>query len=320
MPENNITLDGARKMLLDSPRTLIYSHGHPDADTLGSALALKLALEKAGNEAYVTCLDPIPQRLAFLADAPVPEGFEPTLVCAVDVASYRMLGVKDDGLRGRIDLKIDHHRTGEDYAKYNYTDAGSAACGEIIYDLVGDLLDADIARPLYAAIASDTGCFRFSNTTADTHRKAASLTEYGVNVGGLNHLLFESRSKGEIAALKLALSSLEYHCGGRLAIVCFTNEDKEKYGFDDDCISAHNSLTREIEGVELGITVRQKATDPGLWKISMRSGEGVDASAVCGIFGGGGHIRAAGCEISAPDAKTACLTVLAEAVKVFEHE
>ena len=70
----------------------------------------------------------------------------------------------------------------------------------------------------------------------------------------------------------------------------------------------------------MGITVRQKATDPGLWKISMRSAEGVDASAVCGIFGGGGHIRAAGCEISAPDAKTACLTVLAEAVKVFEHE
>ncbi len=320
MPENNITLDGARKILFDSPRTLIYSHGHPDADTLGSALALKLALKKAGRESYVTCLDPIPQRLSFLADEPVPDGFEPTLVCAVDVASYRMLGIKDESLRGRIDLKIDHHRTGEDYAKFNYTDDGSAACGEIIFDLLGDAVDAEIAEPLYAAIASDTGCFRFSNTTARTHIIAARLTEHGINVGGINHRLFESRSQGEVAALKLALSSLEYHCGGRLAIVCFTNEDKEKYGFDDDNISAHNSLTREIEGVELGITVRQKANDPEVWKISMRSGEKVDASALCGVFGGGGHIRAAGCEITAPDKATACRTVLREAVKVFENE
>lgn len=320
MPENNITLAEARGMLFASPRTLIYSHGHPDADTLGSALALKLALKKAGREAYVTCLDPIPQRLCFLADEPLPADFEPTLVCAVDVASYRMLGIKDDSLRGRIDLKIDHHRTGEDYAKFNYTDECSAACGEIIFDLLGEDIDTDIAEPLYAAIASDTGCFRFSNTTADTHRKAAALMELGVDVGALNHRLFESRSQGEVAALKLALDSLEYHCGGRLAIVCFTNEDKEKYGFDDDNISAHNSLTREIEGVELGITVRQKPNDPTAWKISMRSGESVDASALCGVFGGGGHVRAAGCEITAPDAKTARDIILCEAVKVFRNE
>ncbi|MBQ3101194.1 MAG: DHH family phosphoesterase [Clostridia bacterium] len=320
MPENNITLDGARKMLLDSPRTLIYTHGHPDADTLGSALALKLALKKAGCEAYVTCLDPIPARLAFLADEPMPEGFEPDLVCAVDVASYMMLGIKDDSLRGRIDLKIDHHRIGEDYAKFNYTDEASAACGEIIFDLLGGDIDGEIAAPLYAAVASDTGCFRFSNTTARTHVIAARLTEYGVDTARLNHLLFESRSVGEIAALRLALESLEYHCGGRLAIVCFTNEDKKKYGFDDDCISAHNSLTREIEGVELGITLRQKSNDPDAWKISMRSGESVDVSALCGVFGGGGHIRAAGCEITAPDAKTARETILHEAVKAFENE
>ena len=320
MPENNITLESAREMLFGSPRTLIYAHGHPDADTLGSTLALKLALKKAGREAYVTCLDPIPARLAFLADEPMPEGFDPTLICAVDVASYRMLGIKDDSLRDKIDLKIDHHRTGEDYAKFNYTDADSAACGEIIFDLLGDLIDSDVAAPIYAAVASDTGCFRFSNTTARTHIIAARLFEYGVDAANINHRLFESRSKGEISSLKLALDSLEYHCGGRLAIVCFTNDDKEKYGFDDDNISAHNSLTREIEGVELGITVRQKATDPETWKISMRSGERIDVSALCGIFGGGGHIRAAGCEIKAPDKATACAAVLAEAVKVFEHE
>lgn len=320
MPENNITLESAREMLFASPRTLIYTHGHPDADTLGSALALKLALKKSGCEAYVTCLDPIPVRLAFLADEPMPADFAPTLVCAVDVASYRMLGIKDESLRGKIDLKIDHHRTGEDYAKFNYTEADSAACAEIIFDLLDGLIDADIAAPIYAALASDTGCFRFSNTTARTHIIAARLCEYGVDAANINHRLFESRSKGEIAALKLALSSLEYRCGGKLALVCFTNGDKEEYGFDDDCISAHNSLTREIEGVELGITVRQKVTDPETWKISMRSGESVDASALCGIFGGGGHIRAAGCEIKAPDAKTAREIILNEAVKAFENE
>ena len=310
--------------LKGSVRTLIYTHGHPDADTLGSALALKRALKNAGGEAYVTCIDPIPSRLAFLCDEELPAGFLPTLVCAVDVASYRMLGVKDDSLRGAIDIKIDHHRTGDDYAGVNYTDAGAAACGEIIYTMLSqnapELIDAGVAEALYAAIASDTGCFRFSNTTADTHRIAASLMGFGIDVGALNHSLFESRSQGEVAALKKALDSLEFHCGGRLALICFTNEDKEKYGFDDDNISAHASLTREIEGVELGITLRQKSNDPTAWKASMRSGERVDASALCGIFGGGGHIRAAGCEIRAEGAAEACEIILREAKKVFENE
>lgn len=310
--------------LISSPRTLIYTHGHPDADTLGSALALKRVLKKAGCEAYVTCADPIPARLAFLADEQIPHDFEPTLICAVDVASYKMLGLHDESLRGRVDIKIDHHRTGEDYARCNYTDDTAAACGEIIFRMLREsaykLIDASIAEPLYAAVASDTGCFKFRNTTDATHRIAADLMCFGIDEGGINHRLFESRSPGEVAALKLALSSLEYHCGGRLAIVCFTNEDKEKYGFDDDNISAHNGLTREIRGVELGITVRQKSKDPTVWKISMRSGETVDVSALCGIFGGGGHMRAAGCEVTAQTAKEACDKVLSEAEKVFNNE
>ena len=147
------------EMLKASPRTLIYTHGHPDADTLGSALALKRALKNSGTQAYVTCLDPIPARLAFLADDPLPEGFEPTLICAVDVASYNMLGIKDDSLRGVIDIKLDHHRTGDDYAKLNYTDPASAACAEVIYRMLQDnapeLIDLSVAEPLYAALASE---------------------------------------------------------------------------------------------------------------------------------------------------------------------
>lgn len=310
--------------LAASQRTLIYTHGHPDADTLGSAQALARALKNSGREAFVTCLDPIPSRLEFLYDGPPPCGFEPTLLCAVDVASYKMLGIKDESLRGVIDIKLDHHRTGDDYAKTDYTDPLAAAAGEIIFTMLAEsapeLLTAEVAEPLFAAIASDTGCFRYSNTTAATHRIAAALCDCGIDTAAVNHRLFESRSRGEVAALKRALEALEFHCGGRLALICFTNEDKEKYGFDDDNIAAHSSLTREIEGVELGITLRQKSNEPRRFKASVRSGENVDASALCALFGGGGHIRAAGCELEADSAEEAAGIILSQAKRIFEDE
>jgi len=303
MSEGNVTLAGALEMLLGSRKLLILTHDRPDGDTLGCAAALKSALARGGRQVEVICGDVIREDLRFLfggADRlTAPEGFEPDLVCAVDVASRQMIGSL--GGYGTVDLRIDHHGTGELFAKYNYVEADAAACGEIIYEMLRSvpLMTKEAADALYTAISSDTGCFRFRNTTARTHRIAADLADAGADVAGINHRIFETRSPSELEATRLALDGLRYHADGRIAVIGFTNEMKSKYGVTEDDISPLHALPREISGVLLGITVRQQAEDPEEYRVSLRSGVEVDSAAICAQFGGGGHKGAAGCNVRA---------------------
>ena len=305
MLNNNIAPGGAFEMLRSAKRLLILTHERPDADTLGSAFALKYALEDASHRAEVACADRIIGKyLGITGDRrvlSVPDGYEPDLVCAVDVASLHMLGNLKDGFAGRIDLKIDHHGTGEDYARFNYTEPDSAACGEIIYAMLRDagLVNARAADALYAAIASDTGCFKFGNTTARTHRIAAELCDLGVDARSINNVLFESKTQGEIGAMRAALDGMHFYAGGKIAVISFSNEMKERLGFDDDDISPLHGLPREIEGVSLGVTIRQQPEPRDEYKVSLRSGGEIDCAALCSVFGGGGHKGAAGCTVRA---------------------
>lgn len=303
--ENNITLEEIKELIEGWDSILIITHCNPDADTLGSAFGIKNAYPH--KNIRVVCGDAIPDRLSFLTDGEPTDipSEEYAHIMTVDCAELHLTGEAGRKYGDRIELKIDHHRTGDAYAEYNYAEASTGSAGEIVYKMIKDRLNKKAADSLYAAISSDTGCFRYSNVSADTHRTAAELIEAGADHSRINQRLFENKPKSEITATRLALNSLEYYLDGRVALVSFTNKQKEENCIDDDALGAVSSLTREIEGVELGIVVKEKTDKPGVYKVSMRSGEAVDCSVICQMLGGGGHMRASGGAVSAESAEEA---------------
>ena len=305
----NCTLEKAAKLLLEKQSFIFLCHIHPDGDTVGSAYALKYALEAVGKSAEVKCAEEIPPRLRFLTELsssdrtrePSNATVKEKLVCAIDVAETHLLGANGAFYDGVIGLKIDHHPNGSEYARYNYIDGKAAACGEIIFKLLcrlnemgGCKMTESVCTCLYAALASDTGCFRYTNTTSETMRIAAALIDGGANNGAVNHLLFEMRSKAEMTARRYMLNNISYHMDGKVATLMIDADFRRSAGAADDDIGGLVSEMREIEGVELAICLKQDLEDPSKFKISMRSGEGIAANELCQMFGGGGHERAAG--------------------------
>ena len=157
-------------------------------------------------------------------------------------------------------------------------------------------------------LSTDTGCFKFTNTTARTHIVAAKLMEAGANTVKLNSLLFENKSRSRIALERFALENLEYYFEGRCALICLTREQIEASGVEPSELEGITAIPRMIEGVEVGLTMRQQPS--GSYKASIRTTLGVDASAIAAHLGGGGHKQAAGCEIlgSTDNAKAALLS------------
>lgn len=285
--------------LLRAERILLLCHKNPDGDTLGSAAALYHALKKLGKEQVaVLCADLIPARYDYMQMERFTGQFEPGYVVAVDVASIQLFGDAVREYTERVDLCIDHHGSNAGYADAFYLDAEACATAEIIFQLVekmGIELDALLADCLYTGIATDTGCFLFGNTTARCHEIAAKLMQAGARVRDLNLVLFETKSRARLAIESIALSHLEYYFDDRCAMIYMTREQIESTGVEASDLEGLTSLPRQIEGVEVGITLRQLPS--GSYKISVRTMPGVDACAICTRLGGGGHAMAAGCEL-----------------------
>lgn len=280
---------------------LILCHKNPDGDTIGSAGALCKALQSMGRNAAVLCSDPIPKMYDFMRINVFDGSFEPAFVVAVDVASIQLFGENNNvqNYAERVQLCIDHHASNSGYAYETLLDASAAAVCELLTDLIPELgvpLTPDIAACLYTGIATDTGCFRFTNTTAATHLAAAKVIEAGADAETLNALLFENRSHARMEAERLALESLEYYYDERCAVVLLTWDEICGCGVAAAELEDLTSLPRSIEGVDVGITLRQQRD--GSFKISVRTGGEIDACAIARRLGGGGHSRAAGCEIS----------------------
>ena len=317
--ENNITPAEIARKISDARKILLFMHRRPDGDTVGGAYAIKYAFPE--KEIYCLCADDIPSRLHFISGGAFeicPDDFCPELIIAVDAASRGLLGRFGEGA---IDIKIDHHGTTEDYAEYNYTDPAAAATGEIIYgilNLCGSITPAS-ANALYSAISADTGGFRYSNTTPGTLRIAAELCEAGADMAECSHSLFESRTQAEVRALSAVYANIHYFEDGGIAVVNLSNEIKKRYNITDDDVGEISAVPREIEGVELAVTVRQLSSSPDRYKLSMRSGRSVDVDRLCGVFGGGGHTKAAGAEISAPNPREAERIVLKHAVDAYRQ-
>lgn len=288
----------AARLLTESEDVAILCHRSPDGDTLGCGYALCLALLGMGKRARVLCSDPLPRRYQFLARGVQVLDFDPQFVVAVDVADVPLLGSGLASYGGRVDLCIDHHPSNTGYAKHLLLEEKSAATCETLFLLLEEMgaeITPAIAGCLYTGIATDTGCFRYSNATARTHRLAARLMELGADVAPINKWLFETKTKASMELKRMAEETLEFHFGDRCALIVVTQEMLVKSGALEEDLEGVSSIPRRVEGVEAGAALREQPD--GSWRISLRTGNSIDASEVCRKMGGGGHPCAAGCTL-----------------------
>lgn len=197
-----------------------------------------------------------------------------------------------------MNLCIDHHAGNGGYADFTLLDPHAAATAELLYQVLQEMgvtITPQIADCLYTGIATDTGCFQFASTTARTHQVAAELIEAGAQVEELNTRLFASNARERMAAERIARDHLEYHLDGRCALIYLTRDEIQASGVDPADLEDLTSLPISIEGVQVGVTLRQQPS--GSYRISVRTAKGVDACAIARRLGGGGHTRAAGCEL-----------------------
>lgn len=288
-----IDVNQCAQLLKDNDNILILTHAHPDGDTLGCGFALCRALMKLGKICAVINSDVIPKKYNYLFDDIAPIRFKPHYVVAVDVATPNLLG--DLNGQYHIDLCIDHHGTNTEYADNLLLEDTPAAC-EIMYEVIKALgveIDSRMAGCLYTGLTTDTGCFRYASTTAKTYRAAADLIELGADNGTINRVMFETKTKTYARLERMALESMEFFENERVAVITVTQDMYKKTGSNEQETEALAPLTRQVEGVEIGITIREK-TD-GTCKASLRTFETVNAAELARFFGGGGHNQAAAC-------------------------
>ena len=292
-----ISASAAASFLERSDKFVILTHASPDGDTLGSAYALADALCALNKRVFVVCPDKIPEKFGYLIKEY--EAFEPETVVAVDIADEKLLGSLYDRYSGRVALCIDHHGSNTKYAEMLYLEADAAAACECIYNVINELgtkITPYMASCLYTGIATDTGCFKFSNTTPRSHRYAAELIEKGADYGEINRVMFEVKSRGRIAMERKVLENIEFYYGGRCAVITVTRDMIKETGCPLGDLDGVTAMSRQIEGVQIGVTIKEKPD--GKYKVSLRTFEPYNAADICAVFGGGGHVRAAGCEFS----------------------
>ncbi len=291
-----LTRNECAQYLLSHDNYCILSHRRPDGDTIGSSAALCLGLRQLGKKAHVLFNCEISDRFAWLHEGLTKEAAEEgDTVVSVDVASPGMLPKAFEHLLGNIQLRIDHHASSTSFTENELVDAGAGACGEIIYDVLMELwqdLDKDISDALYVAISTDTGCFRFANTTAHTFLVAAACSQFGARVYQLNQELFETNTLGRLKIQGWIVENMNVLSGGKLALIAIPKDVEESIGVTEDDMDNISSFPRTVAGVCMAATLRQ--TKDGDVKLSVRAIPGYDATIVAAKFGGGGHKGAAG--------------------------
>lgn len=288
-----INIKEAAAFLMGCDGCLIYTHASPDGDTLGSASALALILRSLGKQAFVYSPDGIPKKLSFIpsdgifVDEEIP-GLTPI---SVDVASTKLLG---KAVNTHFELSIDHHKVNTVDCERLLCMDDRIACGEIIFMLsveFGAELTKEMALSLYTAISSDSGGFRYEATKAETYMIAAKCIETGIDFADINRRLFESKTIPQVDLIRTAYKNLELLRDGSFAIVALRPDEVEKCGADENDFDCINPIPREIAGVRASAVIRKKGD---VVKVSLRSNDDTDVAEMASVFGGGGHIHAAG--------------------------
>ena len=282
--------------LLNNDNYAILTHRRPDGDTIGSSAALCRILRKAGKTAHIIRNGEVSDRFGWLHEGLTKEAAAAgDTIVTVDVASPGMLPKEFEQYLGRIALRIDHHASSTSFTENELVDSGSGACAEIIFDLMEHLwveMDAGIADALYVGTSTDTGCFRFANTTSHTFLTAAACAAAGARVYQINQELFETNTLGRLKIQGWIVENMKVFSEGKLAVVAIPRAVEEAIGVTEDDMDNISSFPRTVAGVCMAATLRE--TKEGDVKLSVRAIPGYDATIVTSQFGGGGHKGAAG--------------------------
>ncbi len=322
----SLTAIDSAEHLLGFQKLLVIFHVHPDGDAIGSAFALKEFWSILGREAHCLCADAVPDRLRFISGeadcSKLPEGFLPDGIVTVDTASPSQMGALYDIYKNKVDLMIDHHGKGSPYAD-NCIAPSAAACGELVYEIIKAMaqkekiseLSLRVYELIYAAVSADTGCFRYSNVTKETHITAGELISMGVDSADINHRLFGIKSLKQMQVEHAGFERMNFHLDGKVAIITFPYDLKSQYGAEDEDLETLIDVARCVKGVMVAAVIKQP-TQENKFRVSMRSSCDFDVSEVCAMYGGGGHTRAAGCTVVSDSILSAEMTI----VVAVEHK
>lgn len=310
-----LTLAELAQALAAEDNFVIFTHRRPDGDTIGCAVALCLGLRSLGKSAAVLenvqFTEKFRPYLSGLTCDAVPDG---ACIVAVDVAAKEQLTEAEVCYVNQIAYSVDHHSGREFFASAGVVEPETAACGEIVLRLLREMQVAvtpRMAEALYVAVSTDTGCFRFSNTTAETLRAAAFCKDCGADTFSVNQVMFLTKRPARLKLEAFLTETTEFYADGMIAISAITPEIRTKLGITEDDIDDISGFGREIAGVEIAAMLRQEGTRG---KISVRTSPRYDAAKICAVLGGGGHRAAAGATVDGgiEGAKEAILRALKE--------
>jgi len=297
---------------------LIASHESPDADTLGSALALYLFLKKKGKRVSVGCKDKVPHFIDFLPHVeeviklPTQEVYD--LAIVVDASGFYRIDAEVKAVKR---ARIDHHIGGEFYGEWDYIDYSEPATASIIYKLLKswdkDCIDQEIAQCLYSGLATDTSFFRYSNTTAEVFEMAKELVQLGADPYKTYVMFSERESLNKMKLISKVLETLTCYEDGLVAGIIVLDKFFKETGTEYSDSEGLVNYPRSIEGVEVAFSLIEKP-DEGVFKVSLRSKGKVDVAKIAERLGGGGHKYASGCKIKAQDYQSA-LEMLLSAIR-----
>lgn len=304
--------------ILNEDNFAVFTHVSPDGDAIGSLMALTYTLNKLGKKADAYVSGKIPERLKFMT-----EGFNGNLYTdltdkkykcciSVDCADEHRLGIyKGMFFSAETTINIDHHVSNNNFAKYNYVVRDASSTGEMLFKLLlyFNAFDKYSASSLYGSIASDTGCFLYSNTSAHTHVVASKLIKYGADYAVYNKNLFNTNTKEELRLRGYVIDNIEYYYDDCVALISISDETLEKLGVEKEQTEGIIDILKGIKGVEVAVLLKQNNDKT---KVSVRTNMHVDAVEITTKYGGGGHSRAAGCTVDASlkDTKTKILKTL----------
>ena len=307
----------------------LVSHVNPDGDTVGSALALKLGLDKLGKRTAMFCEDKVPDRIAFLKGAETyrrledaPEERFDLLVC-VDVADEDRMGSCRPLLeRCTHTAQLDHHCTNPNYAAFNCVDPKAPATALVVRELLGRLgvaIDADLAACLYVAISTDTGNYEFASTSPEAFHVTGDLLSAGLPLSAISRRLYRQREAAQVRLIQRALSTLTFYHGGEVTSMTLTQQDFE----DCEALPEHAdtivNFGIDIQGVRMTVLARETGA-PGEVKLSMRAVEPDSVAEVAKAFGGGGHAQASGATVygALDDCVAQCVAAFEETLEKSE--
>jgi phosphoesterase RecJ-like protein len=276
----------------------------PDGDNIGSSLALCLALKKLGKKVVFVIDDNVPELYRFLKgarEAEKPSSVEEIdfdLLIALDCGDLERLGKAAQLVSKTKLVNIDHHISNTKFGEMNLVEENASATAEIVYKLIksmGIFIDKDIADCIYTGIVTDTGMFQYSNTSEETHSITAELIIAGVSPSDIFNKIYQNSPKEKVLLLGEALKSLEFFNNDMVSCISISKAQVDNIAEEDIDTEGIVNLGRDIFGVEVAIFLKQKETN--LVKVSLRSKTYIDVSIIAKDFGGGGHIRAAGCAV-----------------------